>query len=81
MVLLSFDIEEFDVPREKGLDFSFESGMKVSKIGFSKILDILKANEVVATMFCTSNFVENAPELIKRAMKEGHEIASHGVDH
>lgn len=57
MILLSFDIEEFDVPREKGLDFSLENGMKVSKIGFTKILDILKANEIQATMFCTANFV------------------------
>ena len=81
MILLSFDIEEFDVPREKGLDWSFENAMKVSKIGTKKILDILKANEVQATLFCTSNFVQNAPELINRAIKDGHEIASHGVDH
>lgn len=81
MILLSFDIEEFDVPREKGLDWFFENAMKVSKIGTKKILDILKANEVQATLFCTSNFVQNAPELINRAIKDGHEIASHGVDH
>ena len=81
MILLSFDIEEFDVPREKGLDWSFENAMKVSKIGTAKILDILKANNVKATLFCTSNFVVNAQDLVMRAINEGHEIASHGVDH
>ena len=30
MILLSFDTEEFDVPREHGVDFSLEEGMKVS---------------------------------------------------
>lgn len=81
MILLSFDIEEFDVPREQGLNLSFESSMSISKIGFKKILEILRANKVKATMFCTANFVENAPELIFQAMHDGHEIASHGVDH
>lgn len=81
MILLSFDIEEFDVPREKGLDLSFEKSMQISKIGFKKILQILKANEVQATMFCTSNFVKNASDLVKQAIADGHEIACHGVDH
>ena len=33
MILLSFDTEEFDVPREHGVDFSLEQGMAVSKVG------------------------------------------------
>ena len=81
MILLSFDIEEFDVPRERGLDISFENSMEISKLGFKKILNILKANNVKATMFCTANFVQNAKELINEAINNGHEIASHGVDH
>ena len=28
MILLSFDTEEFDVPREHGVDFTLEDGMK-----------------------------------------------------
>ena len=31
MILLSFDTEEFDVPREHGVDFTLEQGMAVSK--------------------------------------------------
>ena len=42
MILLSFDTEEFDVPREHGVDFSLEEGMKVSVEGTNRILDVLK---------------------------------------
>jgi peptidoglycan/xylan/chitin deacetylase (PgdA/CDA1 family) len=81
MILLSFDTEEFDVPREHGVDFSLEDGMKVSVEGTKRILDVLKQNGVKATFFCTGNFAEQAPEMMQRIMDEGHEVACHGVDH
>lgn len=81
MVLLSFDTEEFDVPREHGVDFSLEEGMAVSIYGTERILDILKENGVRATFFCTANFVRNAPDTMRRIHGEGHEIACHGCDH
>lgn len=81
MILLSFDTEEFDGPREHGVDFSLEEGMKVSVVGTNRILDCLKENGVKATFFCTSNFAENAPEVLLRILDEGHEIACHGCDH
>ncbi len=80
-ILLSFDTEEFDVPREHGVDFSLEEGMKVSVYGTNRILDCLKQNHVKATFFCTANFVKHAPEVIQRIMDEDHEVACHGVDH
>lgn len=63
MILLSFDTEEFDVPREHGVDFPLDKAMEVSVYGTNKILDCLKKNGVRATFFCTSNFAENAPEV------------------
>ena len=81
MILLSFDTEEFDVPREHGVDFTLEEGMKVSIVGTNRILDTLKTNDVKATFFCTANFVQNAPDVMKRIQDEGHEIACHGCDH
>ncbi len=81
MILLSFDIEEFDVPREHGVDYSLEEGMQVSVEGTNRILDVLKANDVCATFFCTANFAENAPNVMQRIIREGHEVACHGVDH
>ena len=81
MILLSFDTEEFDVPREHGVDFSLEEGMEVSREGTNRILDVLKHNDVRATFFCTGNFAENAPDVMRRILAEGHEVACHGVDH
>lgn len=81
MILLSFDTEEFDVPREHGVNYSLEEGMKVSVIGTNRILDVLKKNQVSATFFCTGNFVSHAPDTIRRIIDEGHEVACHGVDH
>jgi peptidoglycan/xylan/chitin deacetylase (PgdA/CDA1 family) len=81
MILLSFDTEEFDVPREHGVDYSLEEGMQVSVTGTNRILDVLQRNGVRATFFCTGNFAEHAPEVMQRIMDEGHEVACHGVDH
>lgn len=81
MVLLSFDTEEFDVPKEHGVNISLAEGMDVSRVGTTRILDCLKANDVKATFFCTGNFARLAPELMTRIVREGHEVACHGVDH
>ena len=81
MILLSFDTEEFDVPREHGVDYTLEEGMEVSIYGTNLILDILKKNKVKATFFCTGNFARNAKDVMKRIVEEGHEVACHGVDH
>ena len=70
------------MPKENGLDYDpVAQGMEVSKYGTNKILDCLKECGVKGTFFCTTNFASNAPEVIKRIMEEGHEIAAHGCDH
>lgn len=81
MILLSFDTEEFDVPREHGVDYPLEEAMKVSVYGTNRILDCLKRNGIRATFFCTSNFAEHAPEVMHRIVADGHEVAAHGCDH
>ena len=81
MILLSFDTEEFDLPRESGVDISIEEAMKVSETGTNMILDILKREHVKATFFCTTTFALHAPQTIQRILHEGHEVASHGCDH
>ena len=80
-VYLSFDFEECDLPREGGIEFPIERGMKVSVEGANAILDLLTAAGVKATFFCTLNFAERAPEIMQRLLAGGHEIAAHGVDH
>lgn len=81
MVLLSFDIEEFDVPLEHGIDLPFSEQMRISIEGTRKILSCLSRNGVKATFFCTANFALHAKELILDILKDGHEVASHGYYH
>lgn len=80
-VLLSFDTEEFDLPREHGGEISLEEGVKVSSEGLEKILKLLKKHGVKATFFITGNFAKINPDLVLKIKKDGHEIACHGVDH
>lgn len=81
-VMLSFDTEEFDVPREHGVEWdTLKEGMDVSRFGTNRILDCLKECGVRATFFCTKNFAMAAPDIIQRIMDEGHEVAAHGCDH
>ena len=80
-VLLSFDVEEFDMPREHGGSISVEEGVEVSTEGVEKILQVLNEEGVSATFFVTGNFAKGAPELVRRMVTEGHEVACHGVDH
>jgi peptidoglycan/xylan/chitin deacetylase (PgdA/CDA1 family) len=80
-ILLSFDIEEFDMPFEYQKTITFEEQMEISKRGTIIILDLLKKNEVKATFFSTATFALNAKEIITRLINEGHELASHGYYH
>ena len=80
-ILLSFDIEEFEMPREYGDPIPFDLQIKVSHAGATKILDLMAANDVKATFYTTANFAQHAPDIVARIVGEGHELASHGLVH
>lgn len=81
MILLSFDIEEFDMPFEYGKSIPFEEQMQISKEGTLKILNLLDKHQIKATFFSTATFAIHAPEIIKRIVESDHEIASHTYFH
>lgn len=82
MVLLSFDIEEFDLPTEHGQAIGIEEQLSVSAQGLERILEVLEAENVVATFYSTATFLGGiTPPLRSRLLAGGHEIASHGVHH
>jgi peptidoglycan/xylan/chitin deacetylase (PgdA/CDA1 family) len=81
VVLISFDVEEFDLPREHGAKISLEEGVKVSAEGLERILKMLKRLRVKATFFITGNFANERPDLVLKIRDAGHEVACHGVDH
>lgn len=81
VVLLSFDIEEFDMPLEYGKTIPIDEQISISEKGTKIILDILKEHNIKATFFSTVVFASNASDLIQRITSEGHELASHGCFH
>lgn len=81
MILLSFDIEEFDMPCEYGKKIDFADQISISIAGTNAILDLLSKHEIKATFFSTVVFAQNAPEIIKKIISDGHEIASHSYYH
>lgn len=81
MICLSFDIEEFDAPREYKSPIPFEKQIDVSTRGTEQILEMLEGMGVHATFFCTAHFAELRPNLIRRIVAGGHEIASHSYYH
>lgn len=64
---------------EKVAYLTFDDGPSVSIT--SKILDILKSENIKATFFVIGKSVEEHPEIVKRAYDEGHYIANHGYSH
>ena len=81
MIYLSFDIEEFDMPKEYGYDIAFERQIAISRKGLKAILDLLKKHQMRATFFSTVVFAQQVPDLINRLIEEGHELASHTYYH
>ena len=47
----------------------------------AKILDDLAAHDAKATFFVLGRQAERHPDLIRRMVDEGHQVANHGVDH
>jgi hypothetical protein len=81
MILLSFDIEEFDMPFEYGKEITFADQLSISTEGTNRILSLLKNNGIKATFYCTANYANNKPDVINQIIAEGHEVASHGYYH
>src|SRR3989344_5165266 len=79
-ILLSFDIEEFDIPEEYGIKVNDKEKFMVSLEGFNRILKLLDKINIKATFFTTANFALNNPEIIREASKK-HEIGSHSFFH
>ena len=80
-LLLSFDIEEFDLPEEYGAAISADDKFEISRKGTAAILDLLRETGTKATFFTTGEFAIRYPELILQMAADRHEVASHGMNH
>jgi len=80
-LLLSLDVEKFDLPREHGGHIGESEQMSVGAEGTRRLIDLIASCNVLPTLFCTAHFEREHPALIMRASEAGHEIASHGMFH
>jgi peptidoglycan/xylan/chitin deacetylase (PgdA/CDA1 family) len=79
-ILLTFDVEEFDLPLEYGANISNDEQMEIGKSGLEVLTEILEDKEVSFTLFTTANFALRYPSKIA-TLSERHEIASHTFFH
>ena len=80
IALLSFDVEEFDMPFEYGGNPAMSEQIATSKSGLDKLLLVLTKHNAKSTIYCTGVFATAQPELIKE-ISYFHEIASHNHYH
>ena len=60
---------------EKNIYLTFDCGYEA---GYTeKILDVLKENDVKATFFITSHYLNTASEIVERMINEGHIVGNH----
>ena len=79
-ILLSFDVEEFDMPLEYNFNIAIEIQMGIGKKGLDNLMPILNDQNYNTTLFTTANFANHYPDSIK-ALSEKNEIASHTFYH
>lgn len=79
-ILLTFDLEEFDLPLEFGCPISEEDQIKVTDNGLQSLSGLLLKYNIPVTFFTTALYANKNKELI-RNLSEKHEIASHSKSH
>jgi Polysaccharide deacetylase len=79
-ILLSFDLEEFDIPNEYGANLPVEEQLSVTKKGNARLLPVLNQLQVPATFFTTA-FYARQNDIEVKEMAASHEIASHAFHH
>ncbi len=80
-IVLTFDVEEFDVPLEFGQQISFNQQIETSTLGLQNVLSLIEKHEIKCTFFTTAKYALEQTELMKIISKQQHEIASHGYEH
>lgn len=79
-ILLSFDVEEFDMPLEYNHSIELDEQLHVGKNGLDEILKVIQTQNIPCTFFATGVFAKAFPNEIKN-LSQQHEIASHTYYH
>lgn len=79
-ILISVDVEEFDIPEEYGQKIPLQEKLLVSYRGVLKTMTLFEELNIRATFFITAYWAQNFPDMVKRIAVK-HEIASHAFYH
>jgi peptidoglycan/xylan/chitin deacetylase (PgdA/CDA1 family) len=58
---------------------TFDAGADIR--GAPELLDLLESEGIRTTLFLTGDFIHRHPELVRRILKDGHEIGNHTFGH
>jgi putative urate catabolism protein len=67
--------EPFEDARHMSMESIYEYG---SRAGVWRILELFRARKIPITVFAVAMAMQRHPQVIEQALKDGHEIASHG---
>lgn len=73
------DEKHGDKDSEKVIYLTFDAGYENGNV--SRILDVMKTEEVTGAFFVLGNLVEKNPDLINRMFDEGHLVCNHTYSH
>lgn len=79
-ILLTFDLEEFDIPNEYGASLEWEEQILVGLKGMTAVQEVLAFHHLPATIFTTAAYALDNKEQIQKLAQQ-HEIASHTFHH
>lgn len=80
-VLLSFDLEEFDLPLEYGYVISLSDQIAITTEGLQVLSETLTKYAIKATFYTTARYAIHQHGWVKKLIQDGHELASHGIHH
>jgi peptidoglycan-N-acetylmuramic acid deacetylase len=78
-LLVKYDGFYIGNTQKKEIYLTFDNGYENGYT--AQILDVLKQKRVLATFFVTGHYLETAPDLVKRMVKEGHIVGNHSWHH
>lgn len=79
-ILLTFDLEEFDLPLEYNINITEEEQYAITNQGLVDLLILLGRHNIRATFFTTASYAGTNKEIV-RNIAGIHEVASHSLRH
>jgi peptidoglycan/xylan/chitin deacetylase (PgdA/CDA1 family) len=79
-ILMSFDVEEFDMPLEYNQSLTIYEQMETGFKGLQATMSLINGSDVQCTFFTTAHFANWFPDSIRQISRK-HEIASHTFFH